>query len=97
MKILRDGRRWVAVADASNKMEKRSRYDEKKRDPRLAHIFYERPPSDIADWRGGWIAKAGSEGTRPAMLLAVPVPERWNVKLVVIEIPNGQRLTARAC
>ena len=57
----------------------------------------ERPSSGIAGWRGGWIAGIWSEGTRPAHLPAGPVPERWNVKLVLIETPNGQRLTGRVC
>ena len=46
--------------------------------------------------RGGWIAGIGSKGTRPALLPAGPVPERWNVKLVFIETPDGQRLAGRA-
>ena len=53
------------------------------------YIFSERPSSGIAGWRGGWIAEIGSEGTRPALLPAGPVPERWNVKLVFIETPDG--------
>jgi len=36
----------------------------------------ERSSSDIAGWRGGWIERIGSEGTRPAPLPAGPVPER---------------------
>jgi len=36
----------------------------------------ERPPSAIAGWRGGWIGRIGSEGTRDAPLPASPVPER---------------------
>jgi len=63
----------------------------------LRHIiFCERLPSGIAGWRGGWIAHIGSEGTRSALLPAGPVPERWNVKLVFIETPDGQRLAGRA-
>jgi len=58
---------------------------------------YQRPSSGIAGWRGGWIARIGSEGTWPALLPAGPVPERWNVKTVFIETPNGQRLAGRAC
>ena len=50
---------------------------------------YQRPSSGIAGWRGGWIARIGSEGTRPALLPAGPVPERLNVKLVLIETPDG--------
>jgi len=42
------------------------------------------------------MAENGSEGTRPALLAAGPVPERWNVKLVFIETPDGQRLAGRA-
>jgi len=53
------------------------------------HIFTERPSSGIARWRGGWIAGIGSEGTRPALLPAGPVPERWNVISVFIETPHG--------
>ena len=53
------------------------------------HFVSERPSSGIAGWRGGWIAHIGSEGTRPALLPAGPVPERWNVKLVFIETPDG--------
>jgi len=49
----------------------------------------ERPSSGIAGWRGGWNADIGSEGTRPALLSAGPVPERLNVKLVFIETPHG--------
>ena len=49
----------------------------------------ERPSPGIAGWRGGWIARNGSEGTRPALLPAGPVPERWNVKLVFIETHYG--------
>ena len=41
-----------------------------------AIYFSERPSSGIAGWRGGWIAGIGSEGTRPALLFAGPVPER---------------------
>ena len=40
-------------------------------------------------WLGLWIEEIGSEGTRPALLPAGPVPERWNVKLVFIETPDG--------
>ena len=40
------------------------------------HLIPERPPSGIAGWRKGCIAKAGSEGTRDALLPASPVPER---------------------
>ena len=43
-----------------------------------------------------WLARIGSEGTRPALLPAGPVPERWNVKSVFIETPDGQRLAGRA-
>ena len=68
--------------------EKRSKYS--------FHIVAERPSSGIAGWRGGWIARIGSEGTRPALLPAGPVPERWNVKSVFIETPDGQRLAGRA-
>ena len=46
-------------------------------DNRRSHIFFaERPSSGIAGWRGGLIAGIGSEGTRPALLPAGPVPER---------------------
>ena len=38
---------------------------------------------------GAWIERTGSEGTRPALLPAGPVPERWNVKSVFIETPDG--------
>jgi hypothetical protein len=38
--------------------------------------FGQRLPSGIAGWRDGWIAGIGSEGTRPALLLAGPVSER---------------------
>ena len=41
-----------------------------------AYISGERPPSGIAGWRKGWIAGIGSEGTRDALPLASPVPER---------------------
>jgi len=64
---------------------------------RYAYLFAERPSSGIAGWRGGLIARIGSEGTRPALLPAGPVPERWNVESVLIETPHGQRLTARVC
>jgi len=53
------------------------------------YIFSERPSSGIAGWRGGWIAMGGSEGARPALLPAGPVPERWNVKSAFIETPHG--------
>ena len=39
-------------------------------------LFAERPSSGIAGWRGGWIEGNGSEGARPALLPAGPVPER---------------------
>jgi len=55
----------------------------------LGLFFCERPSSGIAGWRGGWIERNGSEGTRPAFLPAGLVPERWNVKLVFIETPDG--------
>jgi len=42
----------------------------------------QRPPSGIAGWRGGWIANSGSEGTRPALLPAGPVPERRTTEAV---------------
>jgi len=45
-------------------------------DFRVAHISGERPSSGIAGWRGGSIADIESEGTRPALLPAGPVPER---------------------
>ena len=48
-----------------------------------------RPSSGIAGWRGRWIARIGSEGTRPALLPAGPVLERWNVEAVFIETPHG--------
>jgi len=51
-------------------------------------VFAERSSSVIAGWRGGWIERNGSEGSRPALLFAGPVPERWNVKLVFIETPH---------
>jgi len=35
----------------------------------------------------------GSEGTRPALLPAGPVPERWNVKSVFIETPHGPAIS----
>jgi len=60
-------------------------------------FLIERPSSGIAGWRCGWIAGIGSEGARPALLPAGPVPERLNVKSVFIETPDGQRLTGRAC
>ena len=41
-----------------------------------SHTVTERPSSGIAGWRGGWTAGNGSEGTRPALLPAGPVPER---------------------
>ena len=53
------------------------------------YFFSERPSSGIAGWRGAWSARIGSEGTRPALLPAGPVPERWNVKLAFIETPYG--------
>jgi hypothetical protein len=53
------------------------------------------PSSGIAGWRGGLIERSGSEGTRPALLPAGPVPERRNVKSVFIETPDGQRLAGR--
>jgi hypothetical protein len=56
----------------------------------------QRPSSGIAGWHGGWIAHIGSEGARPALLPAGPVPERWNGKWVFIETPDGQRLAGRA-
>ena len=62
-----------------------------------AIFFAERPSSGIAGWRCGWIAANVSEGTRPALLPAGPVPEWWNFKLVFIETPDGQRLAGRAC
>ena len=52
-------------------------------------FFRERPPSAIAGRRGGRIAQVESEGTRPALLPAGPVPERWNVKSVIIETTDG--------
>ena len=68
--------------------------DSKKTDNNLSelgwfHIFSERLSSGIAGWRGGWVERIGSEGARPALLPAGPVPERWNVKLVFIETPHG--------
>jgi len=66
------------------------------RHPCQATIFL-RPRSGIAGWRGGRIAGVGSECTRPALLPAGLVPERWNVKGVFIETSNGQRLTGRVC
>jgi hypothetical protein len=54
-----------------------------------AYIFGERPSSGIAGWRGGWIARNGSEGIWPAFLSAGPVPERWHVRLAFIETPHG--------
>jgi len=60
-------------------------------------VSAQRSSSGIAGWRGWWIERIGSEGTRPALLPAGPVPERWKVKLVFIETPHDQRLTARAC
>jgi len=35
------------------------------------------------------IALVESEGTRPALLPAGPVPERWNVKSVFVETADG--------
>ncbi|MEI7990100.1 MAG: hypothetical protein WCI88_13770, partial [Chloroflexota bacterium] len=58
---------------------------------------YQRPSSGIAGGRGRRIASIGSEGTRPALLSAGPVPERSNVKSAFIETPDGQRLAGRAC
>ena len=52
-------------------------------------FFSQRPSSGIAGWRGVWTAGIGSEGARPALLFAGPVPERWNVGLVFIETPHG--------
>ena len=49
----------------------------------------ERPPSAIAGRRGGGIGRVGSEGTRPALLPAGPVPERRNVRSVFIETTDG--------
>lgn len=57
---------------------------------------YQRPSSGIAGWRGGWIALIGSEGTRPALLPAGPVPERWNVKSVFIETTDGPAIRCAA-
>jgi len=51
----------------------------------MDQYFGERSPSAIAGWRGGWIERVGSEGTRLALLPAGPVPERWNVESVFIE------------
>jgi hypothetical protein len=53
------------------------------------HFISERPSSGIAGWRGGLIARNGSEGTRPALLPAGPVPEWWIAQLVFIETPYG--------
>ena len=56
-------------------------------------ILLQRPSSGIAGWLGGRIARIGSEGTRPALLSAGPVPERWNVGLVFIETPHGPAIS----
>jgi len=56
---------------------------------RRGYIFCERPAAGIAGWRGGWIECIASEGTRPALLPAGPVPERWGVKAAFIETPHG--------
>ena len=54
------------------------------------HIFSaERPPSAIAGRRDRWIERGGSEGTWPALLPAGPVPERRNVRSVLIETTDG--------
>ena len=42
-------------------------------------------------------APNGSEGTRDALLLASPVPERSNVESAPLETEDGQRLTGRVC
>ena len=44
-----------------------------------------------------WIERIGSEGTRPALLPAGPVPERWNVKSVFIETADGESLGGLSC
>jgi hypothetical protein len=58
----------------------------------IDYIFGERPPSAIAGREGGWIGRVESEGTRPALLPAGPVPERWNVGLVFIETTYGRAI-----
>ena len=58
-----------------------------------SYFVAERPSSGIAGWCGGWIAKAGSEGTRSALLPAGPVPERWHVGLMFIETPHGPAIS----
>ena len=40
------------------------------------YFLAQRPSSGIAGWRKWWIAQIGSEGARPALLPAGPVPER---------------------
>ena len=57
------------------------------------YLFAERPSSGIAGWRGVWIERIGSEGTWPALLPAGPVPERWNVKSVLMETPDGPAIS----
>ena len=64
---------------------------------KVISLPYQRPPSAIAGWRGEWIAPNGSEGTRPALLPAGPVPERWNTGFAFIETLDGQQVTGRAC
>ena len=59
----------------------------------VVHIVAQRLPSAIAGGRGGWIAVVESEGTRPALLFAGPVPERWNVKSAFIETSNGPAIS----
>ena len=57
-------------------------------------IFLGNVPRQVSlAWRGGWIARMGSEGTRPAPLPAGPVPERWHVKSVFIETPDGPAIS----
>jgi len=53
-----------------------------------AYISGERPSSGIAGWRGGWIEGNGSEGTRPALLPAGPVPERLITVAVARKSPR---------
>ena len=59
----------------------------------VVHIVAQRLPSAIAGGRGGWIAVVESEGTRPALLFAGPVPERWNVKAALLGTPYGPAIS----
>ena len=59
--------------------------------------FAERQSHQRLPGNGAWIERIGSEGTRPALLPAGPVPERWNVKSVFIETADGESLGGLSC